>query len=335
MPRVCAVVPVYNAESTVVAAVRSILRQSLRDIGVVAVDDGSDDSSSDLLNSMTDSDRRLKVLRVPHGGIIPALNAGIGACDSEFVARMDSDDISHPCRFEMQVDMLNSRPEIAVCSSLVRMFPRLGLLGGMVRYEQWLNSLLDPGEIARDIFVESPVAHPSVMIRRGDLTEAGGYLDNGWAEDYDLWLRLHSEGKGFAKVRSELLYWRQTQGRLTFTDPRYSVENFLRAKARYMARILAGREEREVVLWGAGKTGRRLLKLLGREGVSISAVIDIDPGKIGHTLRGLPIRSPDTIQGPHNSFVIAAVSSHVARRLIRQRLCELGFEEPRDFICAA
>lgn len=281
----------------------------------------------------------------------------------------------------MQVALLDERPEISVCSSLVRMFPRRDLLGGLVRYEQWLNSVVTPEQIARDMFVESPVAHPSVMLRRSELVELGGcgpstgsgcsaYQEHGWAEDYDLWLRYHVAGKQFAKVEQTLLWWRQSQGRLTFTDSRYSVENFLRAKAHYLECGLrnvecgmapcpprGGSSQRRIVLWGAGKTGRRLLKHLLREGVEIEAVVDIDPGKIGHTMRGRPIvgvdylrpqrfgiateesceaahdRNPETTSW--RLFVISAVSSHGARELIREQLREFGYVEGADFVCAA
>jgi glycosyltransferase involved in cell wall biosynthesis len=349
-PRVSVLIPACNAESTVEAAVESILRQSFDDFEIVAVDDGSTDSTSIILDSFARpstssgcSIPRVRVIHTANRGIIEALNTGIAECRGELIARMDADDISHPRRLEMQVALMDGQPEISVSGSLVRMFPRKDLLGGLVRYEQWLNSLVTADEIARDMFVESPVAHPSAMVRRKELIEVGGYQEHGWAEDYDLWLRYFVAGRRFAKVPKTLVFWRQSAGRLTFTDPRYSVENFLRAKAYYLARtsppapLLGGEgSRRSIVLWGAGKTGRRFSKHLLREGIDFEAVIDIDPAKIGHTLRGKPIVGVDYL-GCFGilPFVIAAVSSHGARELIREQLRGLGFVESRDFICAA
>ena len=326
--------PAYNAAATVEAAVESILRQTLAEFELVAVDDGSTDDTPDMLDSLSRSDSRIRVIHAPHGGIIPALNTGIAACEGDLIARMDADDISHPKRLELQVGLMDATPEVSVCSCLIRMFPRQSLLGGMVRYEQWLNSLVSHEEIARDIFVESPIAHPSAVVRRGELIEVGGYQERGWAEDYDLWLRYHACGKRFEKVPRMLLCWRQLEGRLTFTDSRYSLENFLRAKAHYLARLLAPMN-RLVIQWGAGKTGRRIIKHLVREGVDIEAVIDIDPKKIGRLLRGRPIVSSHYLRGKQEAFVIAAVGSHGARELIREQLRGLGFVEIRDFVCAA
>lgn len=365
-PKVSVLIPAYNAESTVESAVDSILRQTYADFELVIVDDGSTDGTSACLDAYSKRDPRVRVIHTPNRRIIEALNNGIGECSGEFIARMDADDISHPRRLEMQVALMDARPDVSVCSCLVRMFPRQQLLGGLVRYEQWLNSLVTPEQIERDMFVESPVAHPSVMLRRSELVGLGGYQEHGWAEDYDLWLRYFTAGKRFAKVDKVLLCWRQSEGRLTFTDSRYSVENFLRAKAHYLhCRLkiddfgLTGKPGRNVILWGAGKMGRRLSKHLLREGVDIEAIVDIDPLKIGHTMRAKPIvgvdylreRSPrfgiltdESCQLVHGRnpetagelpFVIAAVSSHGARQLIREKLNEFGFVEMRDFVCAA
>lgn len=333
-PKVSVLMPVRNAEHTLEQAAGSILRQTMPDFELVAVDDGSTDSTPDLLDRLAARDPRVRVLHRPHGGIIDALNAGLEICRAPLIARMDADDISHPRRLESQAGFMDAHPEISVCSPLVRMFPRSILRGGLIRYEQWLNSLVTPEQIARDIFVESPVPHPGAMMRTAELKEIGGYQERGWAEDYDLWLRYHAAGKLFARVNETLIFWRQSEGRLTFNDPRYSVENFLRAKAFYLARILI-KQGRPVVLWGAGKTGRRLLKHLLRNSLEVSAVIDIDPDKIGHRLRGRPVVAPDFLEGKKESYVVTAVSSAGARDLIRKQLSALGFAEGTDYVCAA
>ena len=186
----------------------------------------------------------------------------------------------------------------------------------------------------RDIFVESPMAHPSVMMRRDDLIELGGYQDRGWAEDYDLWLRYREKGKQFAKLNQTLLWWRHGPTRLTFTDSRYSLENFLRAKAHYIARRLRNCP-RPILLWGAGKMGRRLLRHLLRERIAVQAIVDIDPKKIGRTMRGKPIVPREYLAAAGDAFVIAAVGSSGAREQIRAYLTALGAVELEDFLCAA
>jgi len=207
---------------------------------------------------------------------------------------------------------------------------------GFRLYEEWLNSLVSHEQIRRERFIESPIAHPSVMIRREILAEIGGWRDPGWAEDYDLWLRCLQNGVVFDKIDRSLFFWREHGDRLTRTDSRYSVPNFLRCKAHYLARgPLASATK--TILWGAGQTGRRLSRFLRDEGVEIAAVVDIDPKKIGGTLRGIRVIGPDDLPAnlTDNSIVLAAVASRGARNLIRERLVELGLEEGKAFWCAA
>ncbi len=165
----------------------------------------------------------------------------------------------------------------------------------------------------RERFIESPVAHPSVMLRRELLTGIGGYHDPGWAEDHDLWLRLFETGATFAKVERTLFFWREHGERLTRTDPRYSVPSFLKCKAHFLARGPLA-DTRRVVLWGAGQTGRRLSKFLMEEGVEIAAVVDIDPAKIGGALRGIPVIAADDLPEHlvEGAIVLAAVASRGA-----------------------
>lgn len=333
-PLVSVLLPTFNAEDTIRAALDSMLRQTFRDFELVVVDDGSSDSTPEIIDSYAARDERVRLERLPHRGIIQTLNAGIALCQADLVARMDADDISHPVRLQNQFEFMTAHPEVSVCSCLVRLFPRRGLLGGLLHYENWMNSLATHEAMARDMFVESPVAHPSVMLRRQDLIELGGYEDRGWAEDYDLWLRYSERGKCFAKLHRTLVWWRHSAERLTFTDSRYSLENFLRAKAHYISRRLSASSS-PVLLWGAGKMGRRLLRHLLREGMQIEAVIDIDPKKIDKTLRGRPIVARDYLLHRSDAFVICAVGSSGAREKIREHMTSIGAVEMRDFLCAA
>ena len=321
--------PAYNAQETIQQAISSLQRQTLADFEIIAVDDASADDTAVILERISDS--RLRVIRIPHSGLIPALNVGLAECRGELIARMDADDYCHPERLRLQSQFMAAHPEISVCGCLVRSFPRNCVKGGFLKYESWLNSLIAHEDIARDIFIESPLAHPSVMMRADDLRALGGYRDMGWPEDYDLWLRFFMAGKRFGKVEKTLLFWRESEYRLTFTDSRYSVENFLRLKAHFLAKLTT----RPVIVWGAGMMGRRLIKHLVREGVHLIAVVDIDPKKIGGHTRGIPIVSPDELSNHLDAFVISAVGSEGARDIIRGRLIGFGRRESVDFVCAA
>jgi glycosyltransferase involved in cell wall biosynthesis len=334
MPVVSVLMPCYNAQQTLGEALDSLLRQTLGDIEIIAVDDGSTDATAEILHKAAGADARLRLFHIPHQGIVSALNSGLAACTAAYVARMDSDDLAHPERLERQAAYLDSHPETGVVSCRVSGY--LGEEGhaGFGIYLEWINSLQSDADIRREIFVESPLPHPSVMVRRRLVEEVGGYQDHGWAEDYDLWLRMYLRGVHFARLDETLLAWRDTPTRLTRTDPRYSLENFLRLKAHYLLLgPLPGRDA--VLIWGAGMTGRRLSKHLLRSGAPVVAFIDIDPRKIGRTLRGITILSPEELQNVwmqyKNPVIICAVGARGARPLIRQKLQQLEFQEAADW----
>jgi len=335
-PTVSVLLPVRNGGRWLEASLASLTRQSLPAFEIIAVDDGSDDNSGALLDDWTARDSRFTVVHQPADGLVAALNRGLEHCRAPLVARMDADDISHPRRLELQAARFGARSEVGVVSCLVRHFPSRSVAKGFRLYEGWLNSLVIHDEIKRERFIESPVAHPSVMIRRDILTGIGGWRDPGWAEDYDLWLRLLQAGVIFDKIERPLFFWREHRERLTRTDARYSVPSFLRCKAHYLVRGPLASSSK-VIIWGAGQTGRRLSKFLVDEGAAIAAVVDIDPKKIGGTLRGIEVIAPDGLPSllDDDTVVLAAVASRGARDLIRTRLVELGLDEGKTFWCVA
>ena len=103
----------------------------------------------------------------------------------------------------------------------------------------WTNGLLTHEEIALARFVESPLAHPSVMFRRSLVERWGGYAEGAFPEDYELWLRWLDAGVRMEKLADPLLIWNDSPTRLSRRDPRYAAEAFYRVKARYLARWLA------------------------------------------------------------------------------------------------
>ena len=336
--RVSVLMPCYNAAATLPEALDSLAAQTLTDWELVAVDDGSTDDTPAVLAAWAQRNARLRVLTRPHGGILEALNNGLQACRAELVARMDADDRAHPERLKRQVEYLEAHPAIAAVGCRVQGFPAGQVREGFRIYIEWLNALLTPEQIGREIFIESPLAHPSVVFRKAVVLRLGGYQERGWPEDYDLWLRLHLAGERMAKLPEVLLDWREHPERLTRTDARYAVENFLRAKAHYLAAgPLRGRAP--VAVWGAGPMGRRLAKHLARQGVPLGVFIDIDPRKIGRTRRGLPILAPGDLPGwwaaQPRPALLAAVGSRGARALIRAQLTGMGLLEGQDWWAAA
>jgi glycosyltransferase involved in cell wall biosynthesis len=334
VPKVSVTLPCYNAAATIAETLDSLQQQTLTDFEVIIVDDGSEDDTLATLQAWAARDSRFRVIVQSHGGVITAANAAIAAATSPFIARIDADDLAHPKRLEKQSAYLEAHPEVAVVSCLVKAFPDEDVREGYRIYIAWLNSLVTNADIRREMFVESPIANPSMMVRKTWLDQMGGYQEHGWPEDYDLWLRMYSAEAKFAKIPEVLLEWRDHPNRITRTDRRYSVENFLRAKAHYLARgPLINRDA--IIVWGAGMMGRRLGKQLQIQNLPLVAFVDIDPKKIGRTRRSKPIIAPENLmdwwQRYKNPAIVVGVGARGARGLIRTRLNSYGLVEGRDW----
>ena len=152
--------PVHNAADTLASTLRSIARQSETRFECLVVDDGSQDETPRIAREVAARDPRFVLLARPHEGLVPALNYGLARCSGTFVARMDGDDLMQRKRLQLQSAALADDTTVAGVGCHVRLFPRARVTDGLRKYEQWLNSLRSPDDVARDAFIECPLAHP-------------------------------------------------------------------------------------------------------------------------------------------------------------------------------
>jgi glycosyltransferase involved in cell wall biosynthesis len=323
--------PVRDARATLPAALGSIRAQSFGDFRCLILDDGSRDGSPGIASELAGTDPRFVLDRGESRGIAPTLNRGFRLASAPLVARMDADDLMEPDRLERQVALLDRRRDLDVASCRVRFFGD-AVSENLRAYEAWLNSTLDHAAIVRDLFVESPLPHPSVTLRRSALAALGGYREGSFPEDYDLWLRGWRAGWRFGKCEETLVFIRDHERRLTKTDPRYTARAFLECKAEHLvaSRDLAGKE---VVVWGAGRDGKRLARSLRRRGVDLAGLVDVAPTKVGRRMLGLEVRPPESLAASRARFVAVAVGVKGAREEIRGFLAGCGYREGEDFAC--
>ncbi|MHC4958077.1 MAG: glycosyltransferase family 2 protein [Planctomycetota bacterium] len=327
--RLSVMIPVHDPGPYLRPALESVRRQTLRDFEVVCVNDGCTDGSAAVLEEYAASDPRFRVLHPGRIGLIDAANLARREARGQYLARFDADDAMHPRRLELQALWLDENAGVDVVSSMVRHFPTPHVRAGNRAYETWLNGVRSHHQIARDIFVESPIPNPSATMRAEVFDRVGGYRDTGWAEDYDFWLKVWEAGFTFHKLDRVLHYWRDHGQRVTRTHPRYSVEAFLKAKTHFLLRgPLAG--GRPFVVWGAGMMGRRLTRLLVRADRPPVALLDIDPKKAGRTRQGRPVIPVEAFK-PGSALVLGSVGARVALAKIRERLLAWGLSETDDF----
>ncbi len=326
--------PCRDAAEHLSQAIRSLTLQTYREFEVVALNDGSWDGTGGVLERWAAKDDRVRVAHLERVGLARTLKVGADLCRGEFLARADADDVAHPRRFAEQIEFLAKHPELAAVGTHVRYFPHEQVGWGARRYQGWLNGLSRPESIARDMFVECPIAHPTLMVRRAAFDDVGGYRVNGWPEDYDLILRLHLAGARLANVPRVLHFWREGNDRVSRTDPRYSPDAFRRCKIHYLRQsCLNGRET--VNIWGAGRAGKAFARALIDEGVAVRGFFDIDPRKIGQQIHGAPVWDAADLARHRDTYLLVAVGAAGARAMIREQLDEAGLEEPQHYRCAA
>jgi glycosyltransferase involved in cell wall biosynthesis len=336
VPRVSVLLPVRDAAATLDACLDSLAGQTLADHEVVAVDDGSRDGSGERLLARAAADPRLRVRRTDPRGLVAALNLALAGARAPVVARMDADDVARSERLRLQVERIEADASVDVLGCRVALVaaPGRSAGAGMHAYVRWQNALLDHRAMERDRFVESPLVHPSVAVRRAALEGLGGWRAFDGPEDYDLWLRAFEAGLRFAKLDAVLLDWRDSPGRLTRTDPRYAPGRFLAVKLKALARgpLVGGRP---AVVWGAGPIGKSWSRALRAAGHEVRAFVEVDPGKVGtriHGVRVVAVEEAGRLRGPLH---LAAVGQRGARERIRAAAARLGLAEGKDLVAVA
>lgn len=331
-PRISILLPVRNAGTTLPACLASLERQTEPSWECIIVDDGSVDDTGSVAAAAARKDPRFRIVSTPPRGIVAALNEGLTRCTAPLIARMDGDDVMRRERLAEQAAALAADAGLAAVGCHVRLFPRASLSPRLREYEAWLNGMRSADDVSRDAFVECPVAHPTLMMRR-EMAEPG-YAEGDWPEDYELLLRALGHGLRIGVVPRRLLGWRNGPATLSRVDPRYGMERFTACKAHYLA---AGflRDVQRYVLWGYGSTGRTLRRALAALGRTPSHIVEIKRGRLGQRIHGASVVPHTALRGLQGLPVIVSVARAAPRAEIRQALAEMGFEEGHDFVCAA
>ncbi len=207
-PKISWLVCAHHSNLQLKVALQSCLDQTFTDFELIVVANGV--SASKVVASVAEwygSDSRVKIFSTPICHLTFSLSLGVHFAKGEFIARMDADDIAYSTRLEKQYQFFINHPDSTVLGSAFDLIDEDGLV------QKTIFPPTGDEQIRNALIYKNPICHPTAMIRKQALIEAGGYLGGLQAEDYDLWLRLSANPNNrFANLKDVCVGYRITGG---------------------------------------------------------------------------------------------------------------------------
>ncbi|WP_394780713.1 glycosyltransferase family 2 protein [Undibacterium sp.] len=236
MPKITVLIAARNAEKTLAETLESLAAQTYTDFDVLLVDDESSDGTQEVANAFR-SRLRLDLLRLDkNAGVAGALNHGLAQIQSDYIARLDADDIALPTRLEKQAAFLDARSDVAVCGSWMDMF-----YDDASQNSRILAKPLEDAAIKTALVQYCSMSHGSSTFRRSFFQDVGVFdLRLDFAEDYDIWCRGALLGKQYANLPEALTRYRQHGGQVGQQKRQLQYERDLIIKRKYISALLGG-----------------------------------------------------------------------------------------------
>ena len=311
--------PAKNAAFFIEECIQSIIDQTHRNWELIVVDDHSEDQTANVIKSFAEKDSRIKLLKNPGSGIISALQAGYKHSSGIYITRMDADDVMVPIKLQRMRQALVEASAPTVVTGKVEYISEDQLGDGYLQYQNWLNALIDNSQHFKEVYKECVIPSPCWMTTRETFETCGAFDSTIYPEDYDLCFRFYEHGLTVAGVDEVLHNWRDHPARASRTDDNYAKNSFLDIKVNYFLK-LDHNSKNQLLLWGAGKKGKKIARLLVKRNVSFIWATN-NPNKIGHVIYGHKLQDIEsTLQLDSPIQAIIAIADPVAQKAIKQQL---------------
>jgi glycosyltransferase involved in cell wall biosynthesis len=308
----------------------SIIAQTYPHWELIAVNDHSTDSTPDILEAYAARDSRIKVFQSKRQKLIPTLKEGYPHIKGELINRMDSDDKMPDYKLQIMLETWLEHGKGTIVAGGTQHFVDEGEVGGgFLRYDRWLNSLARTNSHYEQIYRECVIPSHCWLIHRDDFEKVGGFEPEIYPEDYDLCFRFYQAGLKVVGIDKVLHFWRDRSERISRTWEQYKDNRYFELKLRYFLQI--DREApRPLVLWGAGRNGKDLARLLLASHQTFHWVCD-NPNKIGKDVYGIRMEHFEMIRGLENPQIITVVASPEGREEIAYTLGKWGKYPVQDY----
>jgi len=296
--------PFKNPGNYFIPCVESILNQSYKNWELIAVNDHSDDGSFQLAQSCANKHTKITVIDSKGDGIIQALRCGYEYSKGDYIHRMDSDDIMPRQKLEKMMEAISPK---SLVTGLVDYFSDDFDLGdGYKKYTTWINQSMKSGDLWKDIYKECPVPSSAWLLHRDDFESVGAFNSSLIPEDYEFSFRLYQSGIKIKIVPEVIHRWRDSTNRTSRMESQYFPENYVDLKVGYFLKIDRNKTI-PLVLWGAGKKGKKIARVLLELGENFTWVTD-NPLKFGVNIYNQIVRPRNKINLKNYQQIIAISS---------------------------
>ncbi|MEQ9438728.1 MAG: glycosyltransferase family 2 protein [Cyclobacteriaceae bacterium] len=329
-PLISILMSVRDTESYLPACLDSILAQSYTHWELVAVNNVSSDRSAEVLREYGQRDPRIRVFDTDREGLIPALQTSYRHSRGILLNRMDSDDIMPKDKLKHLCQAWEQYGRGTVVAGGTKYFMDEGSVGGgFRRYERWLNQIAKDQSYYQEIYHECVIPSQCWLIHRHDFEAAGGFTPEVYPEDYDLCFRFYQQGLQVVGLDKVLNYCRDRPDRTSRTDDDYQDNRFFELKLRYFY-ALDRDPERPLVLWGAGRNGKDVARMLLDREERFHWVCN-NPNKIGREIYGVYLEPMEAIPALDRPQMLVVVTAPGEQPGIRKQLAGWGKTVVQDF----
>ena len=286
----------------------SIVAQTYSNWELIAVNDHSSDATPDILEAYAKRDQRIKVVHRKRTLLIHALKEGYAEATGELINRMDSDDRMPQDKIEVLVrEWLKVGKGHIIAGGTEHFVDEGEVGGGFLRYEQWLNRIAREQLHWQEIYRECVIPSHCWIIHRDDFDAADGFNPEVYPEDYDLCFRFYRQQLRVIGIDKVLHHWRDRSERISRTWDEYQDNRYYTMKLRYFFEL--DRDHgRPLVLWGAGRNGKDLAKLMLAQDQAFHWVCD-NPKKIGLDVYDIRMHGVNSILDLESPQIVVAVAS--------------------------
>ena len=329
-PLVSIIMAVKDTEPYLPDCLDSILAQTYANLELIAVNDHSTDGTVGILNDYAARDPRIRIFHSQRQKLIPTLKEGYQHVNGTLINRMDSDDKMPNDKLEALVSEWIKYGKGTVIAGGTEHFVDKGEVGdGFRRYERWLNEVAQRGSHYEEIYTECVIPSHCWIIHKEDFDSVGAFDPEIYPEDYDLCFRFYKAELHVVGIDKVLHYWRDRSNRISRTWEEYKDNRYFDLKLRYFFELDRDMN-RPLALWGAGKNGKDLAKLILEKEDRFHWVCD-NERKVGKDVYGIRMEHFEVIPELIRPQILVVVTSPQDKIDIRKQLKSWNKEPVSDF----